>query len=526
MAFAQNLYRYVLVGLLTFIAASAGLQCPAPGSDKGAALQTCMAASNIHNVISTEPTYADAITAYQKRLTPSPAAIAYPTTKEDIIAALACARTAGVKVTALGSGHSFQLYGYGEPGGLVISMAAFNAVSYDPATQRVTYGGGTRVGPVAKYLWDMAGRHFPHARCSSVGLGGMSTGGAFGTTSRFLGLTMDNLHEVELILADGSIVKAHKGDDLFWAAQGAVASYGIVLSLTVDTYKPAYPNVVNFTMTLPNITADAGARALVAVQTYAMSKACPDELAIRMWLTSPPKKYGGVGYYYGDPAKFDTVIKPLVAHLNAAAGGNVTVLEKTELPFWEMEVEISGEGMNEPDGGDRGGSPFYLQSLVVTSDHPLTVAQAKTLFQSTALSFNHTDMTNWGFLDLWGGVSRDVKDTDTAYTHGKNLWLIRWDGGPPRGKPFPDDGISYMRRKMKPFENALVAGGASLRGFVNYADTELSKEEWIARLYGANYPRLQKIKAAVDPDGLFDNHKQAITSPSSRSSNSTAQCDN
>ncbi|KAI8203408.1 FAD-linked oxidoreductase sorD [Colletotrichum sp. SAR 10_76] len=500
--------RFVVASLLFLAPSLASAQDTAA---KGVALQACLKTAGVRNIISTDATWADETVGFQKRIKVDPAAISFPENKDQIALSLDCARNASAKATALGAHHSFQAYGFGDPGSLVISMAAFNSVSYDEATHRVTYGGGSHVGPVLKYTWDTAGRHFPHVRGAHVGLAGSSIGGGYGSSSRHLGTPMDNLESIEYMLYNGTVVNAAKGSDLFWAAQGAGASYGIILSVTTNTHAPLFPTAVNFTLSIGSVDVDTAAKALVAIQEYSLSKDCPDELALRWSLSAPP--YSGTGYFYGDPAKFDDVIAPLVSSLNTLAP-NATVVKKTELPFWDMEVAVAGAGMNQPEGGTLGGRSFYTQALTTTTDHPLTVEQAKILFESTTLAFNRTDLRKSGFLDLWGGVSRDIADADTAYAHGKNLWLIRWEANSADANaPYPADGTTYMKGLIKPFEDALVAGGQELRGFVNYADTELTEAEWSARLYGANFDRLKQIKAAIDPEGLFTNHKQAIPLP-------------
>ncbi|OLN95654.1 putative FAD-linked oxidoreductase YvdP 1 [Colletotrichum chlorophyti] len=498
--------RFAVASLLCLAPAAVSAQA----ADKAAALQSCLTAAGVRNVISTDATWADETTGFQKRIKVDPAAISFPENRDQVALSLDCARNASTSASPLGAAHSFQAYGFGNPGSLVISMAAFNSVSFDEATNRLTYGGGSHVGPVLKYLWDNHGRHFPHVRGAHVGLAGSSIGGGYGSSSRHLGTPMDNLESVEYMLYNGTIVNATKGSDLFWAAQGAGASYGVLLSVTTNTHKPLFPTAVNFTIAVGNLDSTAGAKSLVAIQDYSLSKDCPDELALRWSLSAPP--YSGTGYFYGNPADFDAVIAPLVSALNAI-NGNTTVVRKTELPFWDMEVAVAGAGMNQPNGGTLGGRSFYTQALTTTTDHPLTEEQAKILFESTTLAFNRTDLRKSGFLDLWGGVSRDIKDTDTGYAHGKNLWLIRWEANSVDVNNYPADGPAYMKSLIKPFEDALVAGGAPLRGFVNYADTELSEAEWSSRLYGANFERLKALKAVYDPEGVFVNHKQAIPLP-------------
>ena len=66
---------------------------------------------------------------------------------------------------------------------------------------------------------------------------------------------------------------------------------------------------------------------------------------------------------------------------------------------------------------------------------------------------------------------------------------------------------------MRPFTDSLETT-APLRSFVNYADTDLSVDEWSSMFYGANFARLQQIKAAVDPDQVFSGYGHAILLPS------------
>ncbi|KAM0326323.1 hypothetical protein ACHAQA_006923 [Verticillium albo-atrum] len=494
--------------------AVASLLCLAPSAvsaqaETAAALETCLTAAGVRTILSSDASWPTETLMFQKRLTAAPAAIAFPDNRDQLASSLACAREVGVKAVALGAGHSFTGNGFGKAGNLVINLSAFDEVTYSNCSDTVTFGGGTHVGPVSKFLWDNHGRHIPHVRGAHVGVTGSSIGGGYGTTSRHYGTPMDNLVSVEYMLYNGTIVNATEGSDLLWAAQGAGSSFGVILSSTSKTFKPEYANATSFTLNLGNLNLEDATQALVDIQDYALAETTPDEFAIRWSLGAPP--YTGTGYFYGNPTEFDGVIAPLLEKLNAIT--NATVFTKTVLPFWDMEVSIAGAGMNSPTGGALGGRAFYTQALTTTTDNPLTPAQITTLFNATAITFNRTDIRKSGFLDLWGGISRDISDADTAYAHGNNLWLIRWDGGSLNNDtPFPADGLTYMKSIIKPFEEALQEGGNPLRGFVNYADSELSEPEWSSRLYGEeNYARLKEIKRAVDPENLFTNHRQSIS---------------
>lgn len=496
---SRSFKRLFVQSLLLLAPALAAAQ-----DSKAAELQSCLTAAGIENVIEGADTWTDATAVFQKRLTPDPAAVAFPQDRDQLAASLGCARNASVKVSQLGGSHSFAGYGFGDPGNLVVSLGAFNSVSYDEASQELTFGGGTRVGPVATYLWENYGRHFPHVRSGHVGLVGSSIGGGFGTTSRLLGTPMDSIVGVEYMLYNGTVVSGREGSDLLWAAQGAGSSFGVIISLTTKTWQPVYDKAVNFTLSLGNVSLDVGTKALISIQEYAINDA-PDELALRWGLTAPP--FTGTGYFYGDPAEFDTLIQPLLDRLPAEAS-----LTKSEFDFWTMEQFVTG-GIAAPNGGSLGGRAFYTQALTVTTDAPLTYDLAYTLFESTTFAFNRTDLRKSGFLDLWGGVSRDISDADTSYAHGNNLWLIRWDANAADPTNWPADGVEYLKNQMIPFEEELQAAGIALRGFANYRDTALTEPEWSARLYGENYARLKEIKAAVDPEGLFTSNPQSIPLP-------------
>ncbi|OJD32609.1 berberine-like protein [Diplodia corticola] len=477
-------------------------------AQESASLEECL--GQVGATFDGEPTWANETSPWQLRITPKPITVIHPETSDDIATALSCAQQFSLKVSALNGGHSYGAYGLGgNDGALVINMEKFTDISYDETAETLTYGGGSRVGPVATWLWNNHGRHFPHVRANWVGLAGSSIGGGFGTTSRFLGTPMDYLSSVTYMLYNGTIVTASRDEnpDLFWVAQGAGSSYGILLSLTTKTWKPVHTHVTNFTITLDanTTTLDDGVSALLAIQDYALSGGCPDTLALRWSLTAPP--YSGSGYFYGDPADFNATIAPLMAALPAS-----TTITTAVEDFWSMEV-IASPALN----GSADTFPprnMYLQAVVLREDQPFTRESAKALYEHTTLAFNRTDLTKFGFLDLWGGVSRDIQDGDTSFAHADSLWLVRWEGRLQTTlSEWPADGIEYMQAGFRPFLDTLREEGVPVRGFVNYRDTELKEAEWSERLYADNYPRMKEIKKQVDPLGMFSTNAQSIPLP-------------
>ncbi|KAH7396151.1 hypothetical protein BKA66DRAFT_522393 [Pyrenochaeta sp. MPI-SDFR-AT-0127] len=494
-------FKVQLISCLLYFSPARVLAQTPPG-----AIVTCLQGEGLQFSTSSDTTWTTATSALQHRVPREPVAVVFAQDKDDVAAALSCARNASIKVSTVNRGHSFQGYAFGTPGNLVIDLKNFTALSFDASTNKLTVGGGTNVGPTAKFLWDNHRRHFPHVRGSHVGMLGSFMGGGFGTTTRLFGTPMDNLESVEFMLANGSVVTAGAGSDLLWAAQGAGPSFGIALSATIRTHAIPHDGALNYTISLgASPSVDTVASALLVIQKFALGKQLPDELSLRFTLANAQS----AGFFYGQEAAFDQAITPLVEALRAVAP-NVT-LNKTVLPlFWDSEVASTGIGMNSPTGGSLGAGRFsHIQSWVATSDNPLTLDQARSLFQSYR-SINRTDLRNSGFLDLWAGVNLQTADSDTSFHHGKNLWLIRVDGSGTTS--WPTDGVAYMQDLMRPFVDSLKTTGL-LRSFVNYADSDLSLDQWSSMLYGANFPRLQQIKAAVDPAETFSGYGHAIPLP-------------
>jgi UDP-N-acetylenolpyruvoylglucosamine reductase len=155
--------------------------------------------------------------------------------------ALLFAQSHGLEVAVLGGGHSTSGSSSTE-GGLVVDLTKMRQVTVNPENLTIKAQGGTIWEDVdyaaAKYGLATVGGTVNH-----TGVGGLTLGGGYGWLTGKYGLTIDNLLEVEVVLADGRILRASETEnpDLFWGLRGAGQSLGVATSFTFRGYKQADP---------------------------------------------------------------------------------------------------------------------------------------------------------------------------------------------------------------------------------------------------------------------------------------------
>ena len=117
-----------------------------------------------------------AVKAYNKDIPIVPAAVARPSTTEEVAQLVQCAVEYSVKVQPRGGGHSYANYCIGgEDGALVVDLEYFQRFEMDESTWYATVGGGTLLGELTKRMHDAGGRVIAHGTCPQVGIGGASS---------------------------------------------------------------------------------------------------------------------------------------------------------------------------------------------------------------------------------------------------------------------------------------------------------------------------------------------------------------
>jgi FAD/FMN-containing dehydrogenase len=439
-----------------------------------------------------------------------PRGIAYCATAADVAACVAFVRRFGLPVAARSGGHSYG--GWSSSTGLVIDVGKLSHVTVDAAAGTARVGAGTLLIDLYSEL-AAHGRAVPGGSCPTVGIAGLALGGGVGVVSRLYGLSCDNIVGVQIVTADGAVREcsadsAGRDADLFWACRGGGGgSFGVVTEFTFRTHP--VPELVLFFLQWPW---SAATQVIDAWQSWAPG--APDELWSNLHLNAAP---GGSepqisvgGTYAGSAGQ----VQVLLDRLYSAAGSQPSsVFVRGEEFLTAMLVEAGCSDMSveqchlpiQNPAGVLSRPPEYARSDFYTERLP---ARGISVLLDQVAALGQVDGAPGALggvaFDAFGGANNRIGAGQTAFVHRNALFLAQYSTGWSSGlEPAGGSGTAAVARQRAWLASfhAAMRPYASGQAYQNYADPDLA--DWQRAYYGANYARLQRIKAAVDPADLF-----------------------
>ncbi|MCW6509991.1 FAD-binding oxidoreductase [Lichenifustis flavocetrariae] len=160
----------------------------------------------------------------------APDAVVKAADEDDIIAAVRFARANGVKVVVRGGGHNWCQPSL-RHGGILIDLQKLTKVlSIDAENRRAVIQPIISNRDIQKALKPF-GLAFPTGHCPQVKASGYFLGGGMAWNPTVWGLGVESLEAIELVTAQGELIKssATENPDFFWAARGAgYGFFGII----------------------------------------------------------------------------------------------------------------------------------------------------------------------------------------------------------------------------------------------------------------------------------------------------------
>ena len=428
-----------------------------------------------------DPGYKDACKLYNGMIDKRPLLIARCADVADVITAVRFGRETDLLTAIRGGGHNGPGLGSCDDG-LVIDLSLMKGVRVDPGNGIVTVGPGCTQGDV-DHACHAFGLAVPAGIVSTTGVAGLTLGGGHGYLTRKHGLTIDNLVETDVVLADGTFVTANTSqhEDLFWALRGGGGNFGVVTSFVFRAHPVStiYGGPIFWDVE----------QARQVMQWYReFLPQTPEELCSFFGLktvpsTAPfPEEIWGrkicalISCYNGPQEEAEEAMKPIDQELPAPVFKHVGMMPFTALQ--SLFDPLLPKGLQWYWKGD-----FVKELPDAAIDLHLEHAEKS----PSELSLMH-------LYPIDGAVHR-VGPDETAWNYRDATWSMVIAGIDP--DPAKAESLRAWARGYWEALHPHTLGGA----YVNFMMEE--GEDRIRATYGNNHNRLAAIKKKYDPTNFF-----------------------
>jgi FAD/FMN-containing dehydrogenase len=370
----------------------------------------------------------------------------------------------------------------------MIDMSLMRGVWADPARRTVRAQAGCLLGDVDRET-ELHGQAAVLGFVSLTGVAGLTTGGGFGYLTRRFGWTCDNLVAMDVVTADGKIVRASDSDnpELYWCLRGGGGNFGIVTSFEYKTH-PVGPVVLGGIIAW---RAEEAAEVLRAYQQ--VSASAPRELTLVTLLRyAPPAPWvpkemhgkpmiGVLAVHSGRPEDGEKLLAPLRA-VGKPIADIVTLRQYTQM---QMLLDAT-----QPKGKRYYWKSEYLSKLEPKLLDLMIENAARMPFSNSA-----------AILFQLGGALNELPADHSPAGNRDTTYVMNLPGSWDK----PDDDAANMAwvrdswQSMRQFST----GGV----YVNFLTEEEGPERTAAAYGKATFDKLAALKRKYDPMNLFRHTK-------------------
>jgi FAD/FMN-containing dehydrogenase len=412
----------------------------------------------------------------------APALVARPRDVREVAAVVCAAADTGVPFAVRGGGHAYARYGT-VADGLVLDLRLLGGAQIDPVGRIGIASGGTTAGDYTRAAAEH-GLATGFGDTLSVGVPGLALGGGIGYLSRRDGLTLDNVLGAEVVLADGSVVRASEDEnaDLFWALRGGGGNFGVVTRLDLRLTPTAV--VTGGLLAFAPDPRTVGALLEAAAQA-------PDELSLMVNVMKAPPAPFLPTELHGRP-----VVVALVCHAGAPEGVDAVLA-----PFRAAGTLLVDLVRTQPYPGLFGVAPNQARTWPTQrTGFVETVGEADAAAVIEAVRAAPTPVAVLNLRPMGGAIARVPRDA-TAFAHRDRAVMATVGAISTEGGQVPE-----ARAWVARVADELGIGGAAYANFV--ADGETGG---VSDAYPPDtLRRLREIKRQVDPENLFRSNLNVV----------------
>jgi FAD/FMN-containing dehydrogenase len=417
---------------------------------------------------------------YNAMIDRRPAAIARCAEVKDVIAAVRMGVDRDVLMSIRGGGHNAGGLAVWD-GALVVDLSEMRGIRIDAEARTVRVEGGCTWGDVDRQT-NAYGLAVPTGIISTTGVAGLTLGGGTGHLTRRFGLTIDSLLSADVVLADGSLVRASEDEhaDLFWALRGGGGNFGVVTAFEFQLHP------VDRVVAGPTLWPLDRARDLLRWYRDNIRDA-PEELnGFFAFMTVPPappfppelhgqKMCGVVWCWTGPATRADEVFEP------------VRALQPALFGVQEMPLPVLNSAF---DAFYPPGLQWYWKADFVREISDAAIEEH--VRHGARMPTMHSAMHMY---PMDGAVHR-VGRTETAFGHRDANWNQVIVGVDP--DPANRERIVRWTREYWDAVHPHAEDGA----YVNFLMGDEGQDR-VKASYGENHPRLVEVKRRYDPENRF-----------------------
>lgn len=337
-----------------------------------------------------------------------PIVIVYCAVESDVAIALQLAQDLILPFTVRSGGHCTA--GFSAGYGALIDVSMLDDVTVDTTAKIATVATGCPFSKMDAAL-AAASLHVPGGECSDVCIGGFIQGGGYGFTSVTFGMSCDNVIDLRVMLADGSIVTASEtqNSDLWWAMRGGTGgNFGVLLSVRLQLRElgDVFGWALIWALQTPT-DFDNATNALMTLQSQYMLANLPAALNIQVSYCFQPGTEGGLspsgpqypylmvrGLYVGSEADGQAAIQTL-----CDLPGAITQWTKVD-SFYNLNYEL----LNVPYGMPCLPPDASMPCEDKASRYVTTQLTAEQWRAQLELFVTAPNTITYGYLEFYGGA--------------------------------------------------------------------------------------------------------------------------